>query len=93
MASRILLSICLIVMLGSGTCWAKKKKQPDPPPPDGVIVEVSPMSLTVDAGHDTQQTYNIARDTQITFDGTPAKADDLRAGMAVSVTLASDNET
>jgi hypothetical protein len=95
MAPRTLFVCMLIVLLGSSnSSFAKKKKQEDTPPPvQSTIMEISPMSLTVDLGKDTHQTYNIADKTKITLDGNPVSVDALRAGMLVTVELATDNET
>lgn len=93
MASRILLIVLLFSLLGSGTTFAKKKKNNPAAGPGSTIVEVSPMSVTISAGQDAQETYTIAGNTKITLDGAPVTADDLRAGMLANVTLASDNQT
>jgi hypothetical protein len=95
MAHRTLFALVLIVLIGTtNSSWAKKKKAQDTPAPAAAtIMEVSPMSLTVDMGKDVHQTYNIAANTKVTLDGSPISVDDLRAGMLVTVQVASDNET
>ena len=91
MSSRTILAFGLIALLGSSTAWAKKHhKQPS----DAMtIVEVSAVSITVDVGHDDQQTYRISDSTKTTLNGFPTTPGNLRAGMDVVFTAAADGET
>jgi len=57
------------------------------------ILEISPMSVTVDAGKDIQESYTITQATTATLNGLAVRPEDLRAGMLASFTLASDNKT
>jgi hypothetical protein len=57
------------------------------------ILEISPMSVTVDAGKDIQESYTINGQTTATLSGTPVRPEDLRAGMLASITLATDGKT
>lgn len=57
------------------------------------IIEVNAVRITVDVGHDNQQTYKINDFTKTTLDGFPARPGDLRPGMDVLVTLNADKDT
>jgi hypothetical protein len=94
MNSRIILALLLIVCMG-GTSWGAKKgkKKGAGDGPDETIIESSPMSITLDAGNNVQESYKITDATKVTLDGAPITADDLRAGMLAKVKLDSDNQT
>jgi len=87
MFARIYLAISLIVCLG-GTCRAEDKKKEE-----AIIVEMSPLELTVSRGHEVHVTYKIPKDCIITFKGLPAKVDDLRAGMMVTIKTDSSGQS
>jgi hypothetical protein len=76
-----------------GTTWAKHHKNAPATGKDQTIIEISPMSVTVDAGNDVQQTYAITGTTKATLDGNPVNVDDLKAGMVAAFTLTPDNQS
>jgi len=92
MLPRIFLVVLLIASMGD-TCWAKPKKKPQGNSARMTIVEVSPAEITLDAGTAAQETYKFSAATKVTLAGVPVTVDDLRAGMAATITLASDNQT
>ncbi len=94
MNSRTILVLFLIVCMG-GTLWGAKKgkKKGGGDAPDETIIESSPMSITLDAGNDVQESYKITDATKVTLDGAAITAEDLRAGMVAKVKLDSDNQT
>ena len=84
--------LLLVSAMVCSTSFAKKKHQTVA----GAfvkILEISPMSVTVDAGKDVQESYNITAATKATLNGIAVTPDDLRAGMVAKITLGSDNET
>jgi len=90
---RTLLLLALIASLG-GTCMAKGKKKPGlDKGAMQTILEVSPMSLTVDAGKDVQESYDITGATKATLNGIPVQPGDLRAGMVASLALSADGKS
>jgi len=89
------LRIGCVFLLSAMVCsnsFAKKKHHVDAGA-DETIVEISPMSVTIDAGKDVQETYSITGNTKATLNGIPVSAGDLRAGMVVNISLASDNQS
>ena len=50
-----------------------------------LIETVSADSITITAG-ETEKTFKITKDTEVTFKGTTTTADQLQAGMRVSIT-------
>jgi hypothetical protein len=91
MTPRILVAFILAAVM-SGTSMATGIPGSDAGAPK-TILEISPMSVTVDAGKDIQETYTINGQTTATLSGTPVRPGDLRAGMVASITLASDGQT
>jgi hypothetical protein len=90
---RTLMVFVLLVSIG-GTCGAKpKKKQGVDKGAKLTILEISPMSVTVDAGKDVQESYDITGTTKATLNGLAVQPSDLRAGMVASVVLSSDNKS
>ena len=79
MFPRVFLALFLIACLG-GTCRAENKKKEE-----AIIVEISPVELTVERGHEAHATYEIPKDAIICLNGLPATAFDLRAGMMVTI--------
>jgi hypothetical protein len=57
------------------------------------IIEISPMSITVDAGRDVQETYTITANTRAILDGLKVQPEDLRAGMIATIYLDHDGKT
>ena len=78
MTPRIWLAVFLIACLGGASHAENKKKE------EAIIVEVSPLALTVQRG-EAYATYKIPKDSIICLNGLPATADDLRAGMMVTI--------
>jgi hypothetical protein len=85
-----LLSSLAILALFSSLGFAKGKASDNLAAP--TIVEISPMSVTLDAGNEAKATYGITNATKITLNGLPVTADDLRAGMLAKVTMAPDSQ-
>lgn len=92
MLPRYLL-VCIVLACLCGVSYGKGKKNhtSDSGGPQAII-EVSPMSITVDAGKDVQESYNITGATTATLDGIRIKPEDLRAGMLAMLTLAPNGE-
>lgn len=92
MASRVCLLLVLLLSCGSASWAGHKKKHPVD---DGLVTiqEVSLASVTVDAGHDAQESYNITAATTITLDGLPVKIDAIRAGMVAKLGFGADGRT
>jgi hypothetical protein len=90
-ASKLLVVVALLVSFG-GTAWAKKGHRLDGNR-ELMIIEISPMSVTIDAGRDVQESYTITAGTKASLNGIPVKPGDLRAGMSARFTMASDNQT
>ena len=85
----------LILMLAALTCrvsFATGEKGSDAGGPR-TILEVSPMSITVDAGSDVQESYAITATTTATLGGLPVKPADLRAGMVATLVYTSDEKS
>lgn len=95
MTSRTLWApLVLVLFIGMcGTTWAKHHKNAAATGKDQTIIEISPMSVTVDAGNDVQQTYAITGNTKATLDGSPVNVDDLKAGMVATFALTPDNQS
>jgi hypothetical protein len=91
MFPRTLLA-CALMALTCGAAMATGVPGSDAGAPK-TIIEISPMSLTVDAGKDVQVSYAITGTTTATLSGTPVRPEDLRAGMVASITLSSDGKT
>ena len=94
MTSRTLWApLVFVLFIGMcGTTWAKHHKNGAATAKDQTIIEISPMSVTVDAGNDVQQTYAITGNTKATLDGSPVNVDDLKAGMVATFMLTPDNQ-
>jgi hypothetical protein len=92
MTPRNLFTLVLLFALLGGTSFAKKHHRSDAQALQ-TILEISPMSVTVDAGKDVQESYTITGATTATLNGLPVKPEDLRAGMVTSIVLASDDQT
>jgi hypothetical protein len=94
MSPKVLQIACIFLLsvMVCGTSFAKKKNHASA----GVfasILEISPMSVTIDAGKDVQETYTVNSDTKATLNGVPVNPGDLRAGMVAQISLAPDNQT
>src|ERR1700733_12052577 len=89
MAKRLLSPLVILALL-CNLCFAKGKASDNLAAP--TIVEISPMSVTLDAGNEAKATYGITKDTKITLNKLPVTVDAIRAGMIANVTLASDNQ-
>lgn len=91
MSPRILL-ICLTLAWTSASSFASGTPGSDAGAPK-TIIEISPMSITVDAGKDIQESYAITGATTATLNGVPVRPEDLRAGMVASITFSNDGKT
>jgi hypothetical protein len=85
--------VFFLVALACSTSFAGKKKKNVDAGGTLTIVEISPMSVTVDAGKDVQQDYEITGTTKATLNGLPVRPEDLRAGMIATIVLGSDNKS
>jgi hypothetical protein len=86
--------VFLMVALVCSTSFAgKKKKKQIAAGAQLTIVEISPMSVTVDAGKDVQEDYAITGTTKATLNGVAVKPEDLRAGMTATVKLSADGQS
>jgi len=91
MAPRILVAI-IAMALASVLSFGTGMPGSDAASPR-TILEISPMSVTVDAGKSVQVSYTITQATTATLSGLPVKPEDLQAGMLASIVLASDGQT
>ncbi len=91
MPPRFFLTV-LFFALTCGGAFATGERGSDAAAPMQII-EVSPMSITLDAGKDVQESYAITANTRATLDGLAVQAGDLRAGMTASLSLAPDAKT
>jgi hypothetical protein len=92
MNPRILLVLSLATTLATGVVFGAGGKLPPKKeyvPEHTTITSISADSLTISSGG-TAKTYKLTKDTVLTFKGQTAKPEDLKAGMRVSVTMASD---
>jgi len=89
-----LMGLFAMLLFGSlgATAWAKKGHHLAGNR-ELMITEISPMSVTIDAGRDIQETYAITAATKASLNGIPVKPGDLRAGMRARFTMASDDQT
>lgn len=78
--SSVLLLTALVAALPNAPARAENKKAEE-----AIIINLSILEMTVSRGHDVHVTYRISKDAIISFNGLPAKASDLRAGMIVTV--------
>jgi len=92
MPPKTFFTLFLVLALMGSTSFAKKHHRSDAQALQ-TILEISPMSVTVDAGKDVQESYTITGTTTATLNGLPVKPEDLRAGMVTSIVLASDDRT
>ena len=93
MTSRIALVFVMVLFLGTTSSWAKKKHPKEAEQTEQTLIEVSPMSITVDAGKDVQEKYNVTGATTATLNGLSVNPRDLRAGMIAVINLAKDGVT
>jgi hypothetical protein len=91
MSPRFLI-VCLMLAWTSVSAFASGIPGSDPGAPK-TIIEISPMSITVDAGKDVQESYAITAATTATLGGLAVRPEDLRAGMVASITLSNDGKT
>jgi hypothetical protein len=91
LSSRYFL-LLTVISLASRLSFATGTPGSDPGAPK-TIIEISPMSITVDAGKDVQESYDITGATTATLSGTPVRPEDLRAGMVASIVLSNDGKT
>ena len=80
MPSRVFLAVFLFAWTGLTVVHAENKKAEE-----AIIVEMSPLQLTVSRGHNVHVTYQIPKDPIVSFNGLPATVADLRAGMMVTI--------
>ena len=83
----IVSAICLacLLPLAGAKSWPKTKEKARPTPFHVVIESVSASSITVKK-QEGDVTYKIDRNTEISYKGQTVTADQLQAGMRVSVT-------
>src|SRR4051794_9929988 len=93
MNPRILLVLSLATTLATSAAYAagagKLPPKKEYVPEHTTITSISADSLTISSGG-TAKTYKLTKDTDLTLKGQKAKVEDLKAGMRVSVTMASD---
>ncbi|MGA3190212.1 MAG: hypothetical protein ABSF22_24160 [Bryobacteraceae bacterium] len=92
MFSRILL-IPLLLALTSISSFATGEPGGSDAGAPQTIIEVSPMSITVDAGKDIQESYDITGATTASLSGHPIRPEDLRAGMVATIVLSNDGKS
>ncbi|MFL6590926.1 MAG: hypothetical protein ACJ8M4_12230 [Chthoniobacterales bacterium] len=81
--------VCALLVVSPTLAGSKKKAAPPPPIQTPTIASVTAASVTVSEWK-TTKTLGINQFTEITVNGQKATAAELKPGMAVSVSLATD---
>jgi len=90
-----ILSLLTMILSLPAQAGPKKKGGGSSEPPEHRIAEVDALSITIDVGKDgnTHEKYKITDATQVTLDGAPAFARDLKAGMQARIEVSPDHST
>ena len=90
-SALIISAMLTLVMISSASAAGTKSFKPKPvaTPQPTVITNVSPTSITVTNANGTKA-YTISQFTEIKVNGLRATAADLKQGMTITVTMATD---